>query len=62
MESSSIDIKTERRGKGLSAGETERECVRDGEWLKLEVALVAKTAVGEKDHFGIILGFDVRII
>jgi hypothetical protein len=36
--------------------------VRDGEWLKLEVELVVKTAVGEKDHFEIILGFDVRII
>jgi hypothetical protein len=47
-----------KRGKGLAAGETERECVcvRDGDWLKLEVALVVKTAVGETDHFGIILG------
>jgi hypothetical protein len=53
-------IKTERREKGLAAGETEREresvCVRDGEWLKVEEALVVKMAVGETDHFGIILG------
>ena len=25
----------------------ERECARDGEWLKIELASVAKTAVGE---------------
>ncbi len=44
----------ERRGAGLAAGETERErvCVRDREWLKIEVALVVKTAIGETDHFG----------
>ncbi len=42
-----IYTQTERRGKGLAAGETERECARDGEWLKIELASVAKTAVGE---------------
>jgi hypothetical protein len=48
-----IYIKTERRGKGLAARETEREsvCVRDREWLKMEVALVVKTAVGETEPF-----------
>jgi hypothetical protein len=44
----------ERRGKKLAAGETtERECVRDRESLKMEVASVVKTAFGETDHFGI---------
>ncbi len=42
----------ERRGKGLAAGETERErereCARDGQWLKIELASVVKTAVGER--------------
>jgi hypothetical protein len=39
----------ERRGKGLAAGETERErvCVRDRRWLKMELASVVKTAVGK---------------
>ncbi len=49
-----IYIWTERRGKGLVAGETKRECVRDGEWLKMEATLVVKTAIEETDHFGII--------
>jgi hypothetical protein len=43
-----------KKGKELAAGETERECVRGGEWLKMEVALVVKTAIGDMDHFGII--------
>jgi hypothetical protein len=37
-----------KKGKGLAAGETERECVRDREWLKIELASVVKTAVGER--------------
>jgi hypothetical protein len=45
MESCHIYIRTERRGKGLATGETERECVRDRDWLKMEVALVVKMAV-----------------
>jgi hypothetical protein len=36
----------ERRGKGLAPGETERECARDGELLKMWLASVLKTAVG----------------
>jgi len=28
--------------------------VRGREWLKMEVVLVVKTAIGEADHFGII--------
>ena len=44
----------ERRGKGLAAGETERECVRDRGSLKMGVALVVKMTVGETDYFGII--------
>jgi len=51
MESHHIYIRMERRGKGLTAGETERECVRDGEWLKMEVALVVKTGVGKNGPF-----------
>jgi hypothetical protein len=53
-ESHHIYIQTERRGKGLVARETERECVRDGAWLKMGLALVVKMPVGETDHFGII--------
>ncbi len=37
---------TERRGKGLAPGETERVCVRDGELLKMELASILKMAVG----------------
>ncbi len=29
----------------------ERVCVRDGGWLKIELASVVKMAVGETDHF-----------
>jgi hypothetical protein len=54
-------IQMERRVKGLAARETERECVRDGEWLKIGLALVVKTAVGETDQFGIIQDYDVRL-
>jgi hypothetical protein len=32
----------ERRVKGLAAGETERECARDREWLKMELASIVK--------------------
>ena len=44
----------ERRGKGLAARETERECARDGELLKMELAFILKTAVGRRiNYFGI---------
>jgi hypothetical protein len=43
---SSFYTRTDRRGKGLAPGETERECVRDGESLKMELASVLKTAIG----------------
>jgi hypothetical protein len=43
-----IYTQTERRGNGLDPRETERECVRDGEWLKVELVSVVKTAVGER--------------
>jgi hypothetical protein len=49
-----IYIKTERRGNRLATRETERECARDRESQKMEVASVVKMAVGETDHFGII--------
>jgi hypothetical protein len=42
-----IYTQTERRGRGLAAGETERECVRDRGWLKTELASVVKTAIGK---------------
>ncbi len=49
-----IHTQTERRGKGQAAGETERECVRDREWLKMELVSVVKTAVGRMmNYFGI---------
>jgi hypothetical protein len=54
----------ERRGKGLAAGETEREreCARDGELLKMELASVLKTAVGRRmNYFGISGEPNVRI-
>ncbi len=41
----------ERRVKGLGAGEIERECARDGEWLKMELASVVKTAVGRRINY-----------
>ncbi len=57
-ESHHIYIQTERREKGLTAGETKREresvCVREGEWLKMGLVLIVKMAVGETNHFGII--------
>ncbi len=49
-----IYIKMERTGKRLSTGETERDCVRDRESLKMLVVSVVKTVIGETDHFGII--------
>ncbi len=50
-----IYIKQKEGARRLAAGETEREsvCVRDGESLKMEVASVVKTAIGETDQFGI---------
>jgi hypothetical protein len=43
-----IYTRTERRGNGLDAGETERDCVRDRAQLKIELASVVKTAIGER--------------
>jgi hypothetical protein len=52
----------ERRGKGLAAGETERECVRDRESLKMELASILKMAVGRRmNYFGISREPNVRI-
>ena len=48
MQKCHIYTRTERRGNGLDAGETERECVRDRAQLKIELASVVKTAVGER--------------
>ena len=31
--------------------ERERECSRDGEWLKMELAFVVKTAVGRRINY-----------
>jgi len=36
-----------KKGKRLAARETERECVRDGEWLKMELPSVVKRPLGE---------------
>ncbi len=36
------------RGNRLGARKTERECMRDREWLKIELVSVVKTAVGER--------------
>jgi hypothetical protein len=43
-----IYTQMERRGKGQAARETERESVRGGEWLKIELASIVKMAVGEQ--------------
>ncbi len=42
-----------RRGKGQAAGETEREreCVRDGQWLKTELASVVKMVIGRRINY-----------
>jgi hypothetical protein len=38
-----------KKGKRASCQrDRERECVRDGEWLKMELASVIKTVVGKK--------------
>ncbi len=55
----------ERRGKGLAAGETERErvCARDRELLKMELASVLKTTVGRRiNYFGISREPNIRIM
>jgi hypothetical protein len=55
----------ERRGKGLAAGETERErvCARDRESLKMELASILKTAVGRRiNYFGISREPSIRIM
>ncbi len=48
MKDRHIYTQTERRGNGLAAGETERECVSSREWLKIELSSVVKMAVGER--------------
>jgi hypothetical protein len=40
-----------RRGKGLASRETERECVREGESLKMRLASVLKMAVGRRINY-----------
>jgi hypothetical protein len=52
------------RGKGLAARETEREreCVRDRESLKMELASILKMAVGRRiNFFGISREPNIRI-
>ncbi len=52
---SSFYTRTERRGKEVAPGETDREresvCVRDGESLKMELASVLKMAVGRRINY-----------
>ncbi len=45
----SFYTRTERRGKGLGAGETEieRECARDRVWLKMELVSIVKWPLEE---------------
>jgi hypothetical protein len=44
----------ERRGKGQAAGDRERVCARDGEWLKMELASIIKMAIERRfNYFGI---------
>ncbi len=51
MQDCHIYTQTERRGKGLAAGETERECARDGEWLQTELASIVKMVVGRRINY-----------
>ncbi len=54
---------TERRGKGLAARETERDCVRDREWLKMGLASIVKMAVGRRiNYFEISRDPNIRIM
>ena len=50
MEDCPIYIKRKEGARRLAARETERECVcvRDGEWLKIELASVVKMSIGER--------------
>jgi len=49
-----IYINRKELGKEASCWrDRKRECVRDGESQKTEVASVVKMAIGETDHFGI---------
>jgi hypothetical protein len=49
MEDRHIYTQTERWGKGASCRrDRERVCVRDREWLKIELASIVKMAVGER--------------
>ena len=55
--------RTERRGKRLAPRETERECARDGESLKMELASVLKTAVRRRiNYFEISREPNIRIM
>ncbi len=52
-----------KKGKRASCRRAESEnALETASGWKVAVALVVKTTVGEMDHFGIILGFEVRII
>ena len=52
-----------KKGKRASCQrDRERECVRDREWLKMELASVIKTAVGGRiNYFGISREPNIRI-
>jgi hypothetical protein len=48
-----INTQTERRGKGLADGETERVCARGRQWTQIELASVVKMVVGRRiNYFG----------
>ncbi len=51
-----------KKGKRASCQrDRDRECARDGEWLKMELAFVVKTAVGRRmNYFEISRDPDIR--
>jgi hypothetical protein len=53
----------ERRGqRARQRRDRKRKCVREGGWLREEVALVVKTAIEENGPFGTSIGSEQRII
>ncbi len=56
--STNIYMKWKEGWREQGSGETERESVREGGWLREEVALVVKTTVEENGPFGIRIGLD----
>jgi hypothetical protein len=57
---SNIYMKQKEGEREQDARETERVCVREGAWLREEVALVVKMTVEENGPFGIRIGLEQK--